>query len=189
MGLVWGWFGVGLNRDRFWPNRTEPRMARHQNGRTEIYRDFLGTKMAEPRFCRERKMPCRTEPNRDCRDLLPGDGGVHPIKNSIFNPKSTIKVDIFLLDHAGHPNPVFVPRMILAEPNRTENCSAQKWPNRDFAENGMGMPNRTEPNRTEISVRFGSACQCHSRQNLGSAILAPRKSRFGSVRPKSFSVQ
>ena len=36
----------------------------------------------------------------------------------------TIKADIFLLDHAGHSNPVFAPRMILAEPNRTEIFSA-----------------------------------------------------------------
>ena len=122
-----------------WPNRDLPRFSRHQNGRTEI--------------CREYEMPCRTEPNRDCRDLLPGDGGVHPIKNSIFNPKSTIKVDIFLLDHAGHPNPVFVPRMILAEPNRTENCSAPKWPNEAFTENGAGMPNRTESRSWFGSVR------------------------------------
>ena len=50
------------DRDRFWPNRTEPRFSWQQYGRTEIYRDFLGANMAEPRFTKIAKYAA--EPNR-----------------------------------------------------------------------------------------------------------------------------
>ena len=54
-------------------------MARHQNGRTEICRDFLGAKMAEPSFAENAK--CPAEPNRTeiAEICFQAMGGVHPI--------------------------------------------------------------------------------------------------------------
>ena len=57
-----GMYVLVSDRDRFWPNRTEPRFSRQQYGRTEIYRDFLGANMAEPRFTEIAKYAA--EPNR-----------------------------------------------------------------------------------------------------------------------------
>ena len=54
-------------------------MARRQNGRTDICRDFLGAKMAEPSFAENAK--CTAEPNRTeiaeiCYQAIGGGGGV-----------------------------------------------------------------------------------------------------------------
>ena len=108
-----------------WPNRDLPRFSRHQNGRTEIL----------PRT--QNALPNRTEPRLPRFATRRWGGGGAPdynvTKKAFFLFRRfvekvlifrTIKADIFLLDHAGHSNPVFAPRMILAEPNRTEIFSA-----------------------------------------------------------------
>ena len=51
-----------------WPNRDLPRFSRRQYGRTEIYRDC--------------EICCRTEPNRDCRELLTKGTGSVPVSTN-----------------------------------------------------------------------------------------------------------
>ena len=136
-----------------WPNRDLPRFSRHQNGRTEILPRTQNalpnrTEPRLPRFATRRwggggghpitKVHSTLYPTRAELHIFEGVRvAMLPFimahKKAFFLFRRfvekvlifrTIKADIFLLDHAGHSNPVFAPRMILAEPNRTEIFSA-----------------------------------------------------------------